>query len=155
LFDTGAVGDPSHQQHDYEPGIARSGLFWTIPVPVSTIRFDTTTGEARFHARNVGVKDYHDIINAVLGGGPKPVPSHVSFDVRWHGQGRHHKVRDKKFGFEGSYVTGKATIRFTASQDGGGVVYTSEPTGQYNPTTNQGGAGSPAVGLERNGAYFH
>jgi hypothetical protein len=154
LFDTGAVGDPNHQRNDFEHGIARSGLFWTLPVPVSTIHFDTATGQARFHARNVGVKDYHDIINAVGGGGPKPVPSHASFDVRWHGHGRHHKIRDKTFGFEGSYVTGKATIRFTASQDGGGVVYRSDPAGQYNPTTKQGGAGLPAVGQERNGTFL-
>jgi hypothetical protein len=113
------------------------------------------TGQARFRARNVRVKDYHDILNAVGGGGPKPVPSHVSFDARWHGHGRHRKIRDKKFGFEGSYVTGKATISFTASQEAGGVVYRSNPAGQYNPTVKQGGAGSPAVGQERNGTFFH
>jgi hypothetical protein len=148
------VGDPTHQLHDFEPGIARSGLFWTIPIPASAIRFDTASGEARFHARNVGLKDYHDFFSAIQGRGPKPVRSHVSFDVRWHGHGQRHKIRDKKFRFQGGYVTGKATISFMASQDGGGVVYTSDPAGQYNPTPKQGGAGSPAVGQERNGTFF-
>lgn len=100
------------------------------------------------------VTDYHDILNAVLGGGPKPAPSVVSFDVRWHGHGRHRRIRDRKFGFEGSYVTGPTTITFTAKQLGSAVVYRSAPTGQYNPTVKQMGAGSPAVGHERNGVFF-
>lgn len=154
MFDTGAVGDPNHQRHDFEPGIARSGLFWTVAIPASAISFDTATGRARLHARNVRVKDYHDVLNAIGGGGPKPVPSHVSFDVRWHGHGQHRKIRDKRFGFAGDYVTGKATVTFTASQDGGSVIYRSDPGGQYNPTVKQGGSGSPAVGRERNGIFF-
>ena len=82
------------------------------------------------------------------------MPSHVSFDVRWHGNGRHRNIRDEKFGFEGHYVTGPATIHFTASNDHSGVVYTSDPAGQYNPSAKQGGAGSPAVGEQSNGVFF-
>jgi hypothetical protein len=52
-------------------------------------------------------------------------------------------------------VTGPTTISFTASNDGGDVIYTSDPEGQYNPTVDQGGAGPPAVGHERNGVFFH
>ena len=148
------MGDPTHQRHDFEPGIARSGLFWTIAIPASTISFDTATGQARFSASNVRVTDFHDIGNAVAGGGPKPAPSHVSIDVRWHGHGAHRTVRDHKFGFEGEFVGGRSTVTFTASQDGGGVVYRSDPAGQYNPSLKQGGAGSPAVGRERNGMFF-
>jgi hypothetical protein len=122
-------------------------------MPASAFHVDTATGQARFRARNVRVKDYHDIISAVTGQGPTPVPSHVSFDVRWHGHGERRTIRDKTFGFEGRYVTGKATISFTASQDGG-VIYKSDPAGQYNPTVNQAGAGPPAIGNERNGVFF-
>jgi hypothetical protein len=154
LYDPGAVGDPSHQRHDFEPGIRRSGLFWTIRISASAISFDTSTGRARFRAHSVAVKDYHDIINAVLHNGPKPIPSHVSFDVRWHGDGQHRSIRDPKFGFEGHYVTGPATIHFTAADDNRQVVYTSQAAGQYNPTVKQGGAGPPAVGQEQNGVFF-
>jgi hypothetical protein len=148
------VGDPNHQRHDFEPGIARSGLFWTVAVPAAAISFDTATGQARFHASNVRVKDFHTIINAIAGGGPKPAPSHVSFDVRWHGHGAHRTIRDHTFGFKGDYVAGATTVTFTASQDGAGVVYRSDPAGQYNPSPKQGGSGSPAVGRERNGMFF-
>src|ERR1700740_2211473 len=101
---------------------------------MSAISFDAATGRARFHSRNVRLKDYHDILSAIGRRGPMPVPSHVSFDVRWHGRGKRRTVRDKAFGFEGHYVTGRTTVSFTASQDGVGVIYRSDPSGQYNPT---------------------
>jgi hypothetical protein len=148
------VGDPAHQQHDWEPGIADSGLFWTIPIPSSSIEVDPGTGEARLHATDVPVTDFHDFFNAVAGGGPAPVPANVSFDVRWAGHGESQRIHDDTFGFEGRYVTGEAVISFTASNAGGDVVYSSDSRGQYNPTPQQGGAGSPAVGHERNGIFF-
>jgi hypothetical protein len=154
LFDSGAVGDPTHQQHDWEPGIAPSGLFWTIPISRSSIQVEPGTGEARLRAADVPVTDYHDFFNAIGGGGPAPLPSHVSFDVRWAGHGERRKIRDDTFGFVGHFVTGACTVRFSASDDGGGVIYTSDPDGQYNPTPAQGGAGAPAVGHERNGVFF-
>jgi hypothetical protein len=155
LYDPDAVGDPTHQHHDWEPGIAPSGLFWTIPITPSAIDVEPGRGRARLRASGVPVTDYHDFFNAVFGGGPTPVPSHVSFDVLWSGGGDRRKIRDTTFGFTGHYVTGAATINFTAFDDGRGVIYTSDPAGQYNPTVDQGGAGSPAVGHERNGVFFH
>jgi hypothetical protein len=148
------VGDPTKQQHDWEPGIAPSGLFWTIPISRSWLRVSPGTGEARMCARNVPVSDFHDFLNAVLGGGPPPLPSRVSFDVRWFGGGERRRIRDETFGFAGRFTPGEARVRFTASDDGAGVVYKSDPQGQYSPTPDQGGAGSPAVGHERNGVFF-
>ena len=149
------MGDPTHQDHDWEPGIAPSGLFWTIPVDQQTVHAEPGNGKARFRGRNVAVMDFHDGISAIVGGGPTPLPAHVSFDVTWAGKGDKVTLDDDTFGFEGKYVTGPATVTFTASNDGAGVVYTSDPAGQYNPTTEQGGAGSPAVGHERNGVFSH
>jgi hypothetical protein len=105
LFPPGAVGDPTQQVHDFEPGIAPSGLFWTIPIAPSAIDVDPGSGQARLHAANVPVTDYHDFFNAVGGGGPTPLPSHVSFDVRWSGKGGRQEIRDETFGFTGHYVT--------------------------------------------------
>jgi hypothetical protein len=154
LFAPDAVGDPTRQSHDYEPGIAPSGLFWTIPIASSAIDVDPGRGRARLHAANVAVNDFHDGINAIVGGGPAPIPSHVSFDVRWPGSHDRHEIRDETFGFTGQYVTSNTTVSFTASDDGSGVTYFSDPDGQYNPTLDQGGAGLPAVGHERNGRFF-
>jgi hypothetical protein len=144
----GHVGDIGHQSHDFEPGIAPSGLFWTIPITPSAIDVDPGRGRARLHADNVAVTDYHDFINAVFGGGPPPIPSRVSFDVRWSGDGDRHKVRDDDFHFTGHYVTGATTVSFSASHDSGGVIYSSDPRAA------QTNVGPPGVGHERNGVFF-
>src|SRR5262249_14254070 len=138
--------DPSFQSHDFEPGIAPSGLFWTIQITPSAIDVDPGSGRARLRADNVPVGDYHDGNNAVTGG--PFIPSHVSFDVRWSGDGDRKKVRDDEFGFTGHYVTGTTTISFTASNDGVDVIYSSDPS------VDQTNVGSPGVGHERNGVFF-
>jgi hypothetical protein len=149
------VGDPSFQEHDFEPGIASNGLFWTIAVSKGSVEAHRGHGHARLRGHKVAVADYHDIGNAIFGGGPDPVPSHVSFDVKWSGHGHPQRMRDATFGFVGDYVAGPATISFTAMDDTGNVIFRSDARGQYNPTPDQGGAGSPAVGHERNGVFFH
>jgi hypothetical protein len=140
------VGDPSNQLHDFNPGIAENGLFWTIPVAHAAIEVDPGRGTARFHAENLPVPDYHDLINAIFGGSP-PVPGHVSFDVRWAGgRGRQHE-RDTTYGFVGQYMTGPATISFSVMDDGGNIAFTSDADGQTNGLP-------PEVGHERNGVFF-
>jgi hypothetical protein len=115
---------------------------------------DPGTGEARLVGRNLAVPDFHDGFSAIFGGGPEPIPGHVSFDCRWAGHGDVQRVRDDAFDFAGRFVSGPATISFTASNDGDDVVYTADPAGQYNPGPEENGAGSPAVGHERNGIFF-
>jgi hypothetical protein len=78
----------------------------------------------------------------------------VSFDVRWSGDGDRQKIRKEEFGFTGQYVAGPTTVSFTASNDDSDVVYSSLPEGQFNPGTDDLGAGPPAVGHERNGKFF-
>jgi hypothetical protein len=78
----------------------------------------------------------------------------VSFDVRWSGDGDRQKLRDEVFGFTGQYVASAVTVAFTASVDGTGVTYSSDPGGQFNPGPDLGGGGLPAVGHERNGKFF-
>jgi hypothetical protein len=146
------VADPTHQVHDWEPGIADSGLFWTIPISPGSIKADPSSGRARFRVEALKIGDYHDFFNAVSGG--TPIPSRVSFDAVWEGGGSAVDLRNETFTFAGHYVPGPARIHFAASADGSGVTYRSVAEGQYNPTLEQGGAGEAAVGTERNGRYF-
>jgi hypothetical protein len=146
------VPDPTFQVHDFEPGIADSGLFWTIPISPGSIKADPASGRARFRVEALKIGDYHDFFNAV--GGGTPVPSRVSFEVVWEGGGSPVDLRDESFTFEGHYIPGPARISFVASNDGSGITYTSVAAGQYNPELEQGGAGDPAVGTEQNGRYF-
>jgi hypothetical protein len=138
------VGDLSNQVHDWNPGILPSGLLWTIPIDKKTIDADHS-GRARFHMKNLPVPDFHDFFNAIQPNASS-VPGHVSFDARWSGHAKKQKIRDTTFGFEGSYVVNDLRISFTASDDGAGVTYSSDPDGQQTA--------SAAVGKERNGAFF-
>jgi hypothetical protein len=140
------VGNPLQQVHDWEPGIDDSGLFWTIPIGNGAIDADPSTGQARLRGQSVKVTDFHDFFNAVLGGGPTPLPSRVSYDVRWFGGGGRQAIDDQTFDFAGVYVPGPASITFEAMDDHGRVVYRSDPAGQTN-------VGQPAVGTERNGVF--
>jgi hypothetical protein len=146
LYPGDAVGDPSKQLHDFEPGIAPSGLFWTRPVAPSSIRVDAAGGKARFHGR-VALGDYGNFFNAIKKKpSPPPRPSHVTFDVRWLGGNDTREIRDPKFGYVGEFVDGPGAIMFTASNDGSDVVYRSVAKNQ-----NVLYAG---VGRERNGVFF-
>ena len=122
-------------------------MFWTIPIPPSAIDVSPGSGQARFHMANVAVPDFHDFFNAVSPSpDPAPVPSHVSFDVRWQGGGQRQKISDTTFDFAGEYVSGDAHITFSAYNNGTGVTYTAVADGQKTV--------SAGVGRERNGVFF-
>jgi hypothetical protein len=141
------VGDLTKQSHDFEPGIAPSGLFWTQPISRGAIDIDADEGEARLRAVQVAVPDFSNFFNAISPSpSPPPIPSHVSFDVRWQGGGVRKTIRDTMFGFSGTFVDGPATIDFTVSNDGSGVTVTSVPDGQSTLLSG--------VGHERNGRFF-
>ena len=71
------------QIHDFNPGIAQSGLFWTTVVDRSAVSVGLGAGTAVFEARNLPQKDFFDIQNAILGNGASPRQGHVSFRVEW------------------------------------------------------------------------
>jgi hypothetical protein len=143
---TAAVSDPNTEQiHDFEPGIAPSGLFWTIPIDGSAVDASPGSGRARYRLDELALNDYHDFFTAISPNPPN-VPSHVSFEVVWSGGSGHQRIADTDFDFTGTFVTGDARIAFTAWNDGTGVVYASNPNGQTSD-----GAG---VGHERNGVFF-
>jgi hypothetical protein len=110
---------------------------------------DPVTGEARLRVQALKIPDFHDLLNSFgLVPGPPPVPSRVSFEVRWAGHGAPVDLHDSTFGFSGHYVTGPTTISFNVSNNNSSVVYSSDATGQSNP-------GPPGVGTEQNGVFFH
>jgi hypothetical protein len=140
------VSDPNTEQlHDFEPGIAPSGLFWTIPIDGGAVDASPGSGRARYRLHELALNDFHDFITAIS---PNPPvnPSHVSFEVTWSGGNAHQRIADTDYDFTGTFVASDARIAFTAWNDTPGVVYTSNPDGQTSD-----GAG---VGHERNGVFF-
>jgi len=139
------VVDFSKQAHDWNPGIKRSGLFWTVPFPRHQVGDNADVGWARMRATNMAVPDFLTFENSVSPH-PRKVPGHVSFDVVWHPHGRKVRLRDRTFDFAADVFHCDVSIEFTARQDRSSVVYRSLPNGQ---TTILSG-----VGRERNGVFF-
>jgi hypothetical protein len=67
------------QVHDYQPGIAPSGLFWTVPM--SDAAFQRTGLVARYAVTDLPVLDSFQIF------GPDEVPGLVTFDMTFEASG--------------------------------------------------------------------
>src|SRR5919204_6274701 len=138
----GAVG--SNQVHDFNPGIASNGLFWTVAVPASAVEFDLDAGTARLHVTNLALRDFFTIGNALFGGGPTPVPAVVSFDIHWGGVTSRSNVRESDAkGFAGQFARTGATVAWSASESG--FSYTASSSGQT--------VAFAEIGHERNGVF--
>ena len=108
----------SNQIHDFNFGIAKSGLFWTRMVSESTASLDLEEGRARFHSNKMQILDYHDFLNSVgVTQPPSPtIPSTVSFDTRWTAKPGKKRTRltDATNGFTGKFIDSNATLVWSA-----------------------------------------
>lgn len=142
--------DAGQQVHDFEPGIAANGLFWTIPVSPDAVAIDLDAGTARFHAQTMPMPDFFNFPNAV-GLVPNPVPpgaGHVSFDVRWQASGAATQLRDAVNHFAGLFIPSQARIWWSASEPALSFQFMSD--GADTSTTIQ----TAVIGHERNGVFF-
>jgi hypothetical protein len=134
----------STQVHDFNPGIAPNGVFWTVAVPASAVDVDLDAGTARLQVTNLALKDYFTIANSLFGGGPSPINATVSFDVIWGGVTARAKIRDAAKGFAGEFAHTGATIAWSASESG--FSFASNASGQA--------VAFAEIGHERNGVFF-
>ena len=131
------------QIHDFNPGIAESGLFWTIPISENTISVNFGAGKATFQASNVDVDDYHDVVNALMGG--PEVDAVVSWDIRWNQPISRTKIRDVQNTFVGDFVQNVAQIGWAGQTDT--ATYVSDPA---STSVNE----FSLLAHERNGVFF-
>jgi hypothetical protein len=131
-----------NQVHDYNPHIASSGLFWTVPIPEDNVRFELERGTASMRA-TIRLFDDHDLLNSLRGG--SSVPATVSLEVHWGGDGQRVHLRNEEQGFTGTYVENTATIQWSARQDG--FEFHSAPA-------DTSVTSFALVGRERNGVFF-
>jgi hypothetical protein len=127
------------QIHDFNPGIAESGLFWTTPIDPSDVHVDLAAGVASLHVRDLDVEDYGNVVNA-LKDGPS-VPASVDLEVAWSG-GHRKRVRNADQKFVGEYIRDTATLTWSASEHE--FVFRSDPLN----------SGFAEIGSERNGVFF-
>jgi hypothetical protein len=104
-------------------------------------------GRARFAMDGLRTPDYFNIPNAFFRFlNPVSQPAVVSFDVRFSGPAtdRRH-VRDRQNHFEGTFLTNRATMAWSA-RTGDGWRFVSDAS----PTTSA----FSVMGHERNGRFF-
>jgi hypothetical protein len=131
------------QIHDYNPGIAANGLFWTIPIADSAIDVNPGKGQASLRATNLAIPDYHDFVNSLYPA--TSVPAVVSFDARWHDIQSRRNAKEPDFGFAGEFVVTAATIEWSSQQ--AGFRFQSDPA---STSVSE----YAIVGNERNGVFF-
>ncbi len=130
--------------HDFDPGIAPDGLFWTVPLPPGSDLKVKGSGETSLVVHNVSIFDYFNIPNALFGPVPR-IPATVSFTTHWTKGGKKTKIRDPKVGFAGEFVDNTATMSWSATTSAGTFV--------SGPESSSASYFS-IVGHERNGIFF-
>jgi hypothetical protein len=131
------------QIHDFNPGIASSGLFWTTALQSKDIAVRGLSGSASMHGTDVDLDDYFTLGNALFGGGPQEVPATASFNVQWSGPTGGGSFSDATNDVTLKFVTTGATLDWTV--DSGGATYVS---------TGVTATPFAIVGKERNGTFF-
>lgn len=91
-----------------------------------------------------GLKDYHDIINALKNG--PGVAATASFTLRWSGVLDLFELRDETHRFRGQYIQDTAIVSWSA-ENANGFVFTTDPGA---PQANL----FSMIGRERNGVFF-
>jgi hypothetical protein len=137
------VGGFQNQSHDYNPGIAPNGVFWTIEIPASLVELSLAEGRASFRAHDMAMPDYGDFANSLFPG--TSVPARVSFDVRWHDVLERTTVRNAHEGFSGHFAVTKATMSWSSRQHG--FEFSSDPA---DTSVSE----YAIIGQERNGVFF-
>jgi hypothetical protein len=107
----------SVQVHDYNPGIAPSGLFWTVPIPDDALSFRGRT--ARLELEDFPVVDSRVFL------GTTEEPARVTLDVTFTGEGKVHEFRSGSSdpadptAFAGRFRFGRARGRFSGGNASG------------------------------------
>jgi hypothetical protein len=118
-------------------------LFWTILVPDDSVEVDFDDARASINLRDVDVRDYHNIPNA-LSFGPS-VPANVSFHILWSGVQQRTHLHDNQKRFDAQLILGAATMAWSARKKD--FKFESDPA-------NTSFSLFAAIGRERNGAFF-
>ena len=134
---------PTNQIHDFNPGVHPfpTGLFWTMPIPPGSVHVDLDAKTASLDLSHAKIDDYGTVVRA-LTTDSEIASASIDVELRWHGGTGPTAIRDTTNHFTGQYVTGSATLRWSAKEPG--FEFSSDP----------GEAEFARIGRERNGSFF-
>ena len=135
--------EPQQQIHDFNPGIAANGLFWTIRIPDESVDVDLDDATASLQVRNRDIEDYKTLANA-LADGPS-VEATVSFSVWWRGVKKRFHASDSTNRFRAHFIEDWAKIEWSACEKG--FTFHSDQAHTSKTVFAE-------IGSERNGVFF-
>ena len=94
---------------------------------------------------DIHLKDYFDLENALVGGGPHPVPAVVSFEVQWNAFGAVNAIDNAALQFRGDFRNAVAKMEFSGRA--GDFDFQSAPL--VSSTTV-----AAELGRESNGSFY-
>ena len=133
----------SNQVHDFNPGISRNGVFWTVRIPSRALtRVNPGAGRAKLEVEDFLMFDYFNFPNSISDD-PDRTRGRVTCEMSWRGGGRAIRVENRRQDFEGRYVSGDVRIKWRA-RNRRGFTFESGRQTQVN---------AALVGRERNGRF--
>jgi hypothetical protein len=146
----------THQLHDISPGIAPSGLFWTVRIPDHwvSVEADDLDDGARYRIDNLHLLDYGTLGNSLPEIAPPdtrfspPSRAIASFDMRWMGNKSSANVTDSgpnRFTVQG--ILTHATMAWSCTVPGKHFKFRSDAAGTSHETFAE-------LVNERNGSFF-
>jgi hypothetical protein len=109
------------------------------------VHVDVAAGTATVEVQNLHMTDYFDLGNALLGGGPRPVPSVVSYRVEWTATGAVNTFDNSAQQFRGVFRNAVARMEWFAQT----VDFDFVSAPLATSTTD-----AAELGSERNGTFY-
>ena len=134
---------PANQIHDFNPGVHPfpTGLFWTMPIPPGSVRVDLDGKTASLDLSHTKIDDYGNVVRA-LTTDIEIASATIDVELHWEGGTGPTAIRDVTNQFSGEYVTGSATLKWSAKEPG------------FAFASDEGHAEFARIGSERNGQFF-
>jgi hypothetical protein len=131
------------QLDDMNPGIASTGLFWTMAVPEGSVDVDFEKGRAELRVEHAKIEDFGTFLNSLFGGPSQPTTA--SFEVHWAGKSPRQHVVNAAGEMEGQFIRNAATMEWSATNEK--YTFVSHPASTSSSSFAE-------IGFERNGVFF-
>ena len=140
----------THQQHDFNPGMAPSGLLWTVRLPDDRVEVDADDLDdgASMIVKRLSMSDYGTLANSLFTHATPPEAAVVSLLLRWTGKTGATSATDagtNRFNFQGIFT--HATLSWSATVPSTNFAFRSDPA----PTSHETFA---ELVNEQNGVFF-